>query len=68
MHRSVRDQLSLVPAPLGHEHARELQAVLAILDAHPELAKWVQADLLSGGIAADRGRAGMSGEQSCVRS
>jgi IS5 family transposase len=63
MRRSVRDQLSLVPAPFGHEHVRELQAVRAILDAHPEFARWVQADLLSGGIAADRGRAGMSGEQ-----
>ena len=63
MRRSVRDQLPLVPAPFGHEHVRELQAVRAILDAHPEFARWVQADLLLGGIAADRGRAGMSGEQ-----
>ncbi|HSH39886.1 MAG TPA: ISNCY family transposase [Chthoniobacterales bacterium] len=63
MRRSVRDQLSLVPAPFAHDHVRELQAVRAILDAHPEFAKWVQADLLAGGIAADRGRDGMSGEQ-----
>jgi IS5 family transposase len=34
-----------------------------ILDAHPEFARWVQSDLLAGGIAADRGRDGMSGEQ-----
>lgn len=63
MRRSVRDQLPLVPAPFGHEHVRELQAVATILDAHPEFAKWVQADLLAGGIAPDRGRDGMSGEQ-----
>src|SRR5262249_49716877 len=63
MRRSVRDQLSLVPAPFGHDHVRELQAVRAILDAHPEFARWVQADLLVGGVAADRGRDGMSGEQ-----
>jgi len=63
MRHSVRDQLPLVPAPFGHEHVRELQAVRAILDAHPEFAKWVQADLLAGGIAADRGRTGMGGEQ-----
>jgi IS5 family transposase len=63
MRRSVRDQLALVPAPFGHDHVRELQAVRAILDAHPEFARWVQADLLAGGIAADRGRNGMSGEQ-----
>src|ERR1051325_5000402 len=68
MRRSVRDQLSLVPAPFGHEHVRELQATRAILDAHPEFARWVQADLLAGGIAADRGRCGLSGEQVCARS
>jgi IS5 family transposase len=63
MRRSVRDQLPLVPAPFGHDHVRELQAVRTILDAHPEFARWVQADLLAGGVAADRGRRGMSGEQ-----
>jgi len=63
MRRSVRDQLPLVPAPLGHDHVRELAAMRAILDAHPEFARWVQADLLAGGVAADRGRKGMSGEQ-----
>jgi len=63
MRRSVRDQLPLVPAPFGHEHVRELAAVRAILDAHPEFARWVQTDLLAGGIAADRGRDGLSGEQ-----
>jgi IS5 family transposase len=63
MRRSVRDQLSLVPAPFDHDHVRELQAVRAILDVRPEFARWVRADLLAGGIAADRGRAGMSGEQ-----
>lgn len=67
MRRSVRDQLPLVPAPFDHDHVRELQAVRAILDAHPEFARWVQADLLTGGVAADRGarwderRAGSSG-------
>ena len=63
MRRSVRDQLSLVPAPFDHDHVRELAAVRAILDAHPEFARWIQSDLLRGGIAADRGRDGMSGEQ-----
>ncbi|MEP6866741.1 MAG: ISNCY family transposase, partial [Deltaproteobacteria bacterium] len=63
MRRSVRDQLPLAPAPYGHEHVRELQAVRAILDAHPEFARWVQADLVAGGIDPDHGRNGMSGEQ-----
>ena len=63
MRRSVRDQLPLVPSPFGHKHVEELQAVRAILDAHPEFAKWVQSDLLAGGIDAECGRNGMSGEQ-----
>ena len=63
MRRSVREQLPLIPAPFGHGYVRELQAVRAILDAHPEFARWIQADLLAGGISADRGRSGMSGEQ-----
>lgn len=62
MRRTVRDQLPLVPASLDHEHARELEAVRAILDAHPEFARWVQADLLAGGIDPDLGREGMSGD------
>lgn len=63
MRRSVREQLSLVPASFDHDHVRELAAVRAILDAHPEFARWVQADLLAGDIDPDHGRAGMSGEQ-----
>lgn len=63
MRRTVREQLPLVPAPIDHNHSRELAAIGAILGAHSELAKWVQADLLAGDIDADRGREGMSGEQ-----
>src|SRR5690349_9206392 len=63
MRRSVRDQLSLVPAPHAHEHVRELQAISEVLDKSPEFARWVQADLLRTGAAANRGRDGMSGEQ-----
>ena len=63
MRRSVRDQLPLVPAPFGHVHVRELAAMRVILDAHPEFARWVQSDLLAGGVAPDQGRNGMSGVQ-----
>jgi IS5 family transposase len=63
MRRSVRDQLSLVPSSFGHSHVRELDAARAVLDAHPEFARWVVADLVAGGIDPDRGRDGMSGEQ-----
>jgi IS5 family transposase len=63
MRRILREQLLLVPASFDHLHVRELQAMSAILEAHPEFSKWIQADLLAGGIRADRGREGMSGEQ-----
>jgi IS5 family transposase len=63
MRRIVRDQLQLVPAPFSHERVHELQAASAILDAHPECSRWVQADLLAGGISARHGRDGLSGEQ-----
>src|SRR5262245_36540699 len=63
MRRSVRDQLPLLATPFGHDHIRELKAAAQILDAHPEFAQWVRADLLRGGISASRGRTGMSGEQ-----
>jgi len=63
MRRSLREQLPLVPVPFGHDHVRELQEVRAIIDAHPEFGRWVRADLLAGGIDADRGRSGMTGEQ-----
>ncbi|HEX4353371.1 MAG TPA: ISNCY family transposase [Polyangiales bacterium] len=41
----------------------ELRTASVILDAHPECARWVQSDLLAGGISARRGRNGLSGEQ-----
>lgn len=63
MRRIVRDQLLLVPAPFSHERVYELQAASAILDSHPECARWVQSDLLAGGISARYGRNGLSGEQ-----
>ncbi len=63
MRRSVRDQLPLVPAPHAHEHVRELREMSTILDQHPEFARWVQGDLLAGGVDATKGRDGMSGEQ-----
>ncbi len=63
MRHSVREQLPLVPSPFAHKHVDELEAARTILDAHPEFARWVLADLLAGGIDPDRGRDGISGEQ-----
>jgi transposase, IS5 family len=63
MRVSRSDQLPLVPQFGGHEHMCELDAMSSLLDAHPQAADWVLADLLSGGIRPDKGREGLSGEQ-----
>jgi IS5 family transposase len=66
MRRILPDQLALVPAFHTHVHSRELRAMSRILDEHPEIAKWVHADLVGRKghtISSRRGREGMSGEQ-----
>jgi IS5 family transposase len=55
-------QLSLVPTWGGHQHTRELQMAARILDAHPEIAELVQADLLQD-RRSDTGRRGLGGDQ-----
>jgi len=61
--RQFRDsQLPLVPIWGSHQHTRELQMAARILDTHPEIAAFVQEDLLQG-RRNDRGRRGLSGDQ-----
>jgi transposase, IS5 family len=62
MRRTLPDQLDLVPAFHTHVRSRELKAISEILDAHPEAARWVLADLV-GRRSSAKGREGMSGEQ-----
>ena len=62
MRRTLPDQLDLVPAFHTHVRSRELEAMSAILDAHPEAARWVLRDLV-GQRSSSKGREGMSGEQ-----
>lgn len=63
MRASVAEQLPLVPQTSGHEHMDELREMSIILDAHPQAAKLVLADLIVGGINPKRGAKGLSGEQ-----
>lgn len=63
MRRTLPDQLALVPAFHTHIRSRELEAMGKILDAHPEAAKWVLADLVGRQVSSRKGREGMSGEQ-----
>ena len=62
MRRTLPDQLELVPAFHTHLRSRELEAMSQMLDAHPEAARWVLADLV-GQRSSSKGREGMSGEQ-----
>jgi transposase, IS5 family len=63
MRTSVLDQLPLVPQINGHIHMEELAQMSRIVDAHPDLAGLVFADLIAGGIDPNKGREGLSGEQ-----
>ena len=65
--RDVRDnQLPLISPYHAHVKSQELAAMEKILDATPEAAKWVLADLVGRGgnrVSSKKGREGMSGEQ-----
>jgi IS5 family transposase len=66
MRRIVPDQLGLVPATIVHVHAAELRKMSAVLDAIPEAAELVGADLARRGdklIDMSKGREGMTAEQ-----
>lgn len=66
MRKSVNPQPNLSEAWLELEHARELEAISALLDAHPKINELVLQDLRSAAGASARqdvGRGGMSAEQ-----
>jgi len=66
MRRIVLEQLGLVPAPIAHVHATELRKMSTVLDALPEAAELVAADLARRGdkqIDTSKGREGMTAEQ-----
>jgi IS5 family transposase len=66
MRRIVPDQLRLVPAPIAHVHAQELRKMSTVLDAIPEAAELVHAELARRGdksIDTSKGREGMTAEQ-----
>jgi len=63
MRARIRRQLALTPQPIDHEHSREVAMIGAILDADPELAELVEADLLRHGADRAVGRCGMKADQ-----
>ena len=63
MRQSFFRQRPLLPPPIEHPHARELQKISAILEQMPEALELVLKDLLRAGINPNKGRKGMSAEQ-----
>ena len=63
MRETVASQVPLVASPFDHGHARELAEIGRTLDAYPEFAEWIVADLTRGVANPRAGRRGLSGEQ-----
>lgn len=63
MREKVHQQVPLVPAPIAHVHARELERMSRVLDELPEAVARVHADLVRPGTAAGKGRKGLTAEQ-----
>jgi transposase, IS5 family len=66
MRKIAPAQLGLAPAPIAHVHAAELHKMSTVLDAIPEAAELVAADLAHRGdkqIDTSKGREGMTAEQ-----
>ena len=61
--RTIPRNRPLATAPIEHPHARELDQISQLLDAHRETLGWVTADLVPPGVAVDNGRPGMTAEQ-----
>jgi len=64
MRKRIQQQQSPVEPKIKHEHAAELQQMQRLIVAHPEIARWVHADLVQGLRDPAAGRQGrMSAEQ-----
>ena len=63
MRQARQKQLNLEPDWLAFDHAKELQAIAGLLDAHPNVADLVLQDLAPSGVLGDTGANGLSAEQ-----
>jgi IS5 family transposase len=63
MRQKLHPQMAFAPALVDHEHARELDAMSTVLDAHPEVLGLVFRDLPRGKVRPRTGRPAMSAEQ-----
>lgn len=63
MRENRLSQIPLTPAGIDHPHAKELEAISAILDSMPKVSELALQDLIRPGVKVDRGAPGMSGDQ-----
>ena len=63
MRQKLHRQTSFAPCLVDHEHARELDVMSEVLDAHPKLLALVFRDLPRGKVRPKTGRPAMSAEQ-----
>ena len=61
--RRVPQNRPLTTTPIEHEHAAELDQISQVLDAHPEILRWVENDIVAPGVDRETGRPGMTAEQ-----
>lgn len=59
----IQDQMPIVPIPIDHEYARELEMMNLILIENPKMARLVYNDLMRGVKNPNKGRNGMTAEQ-----
>ena len=63
MREKIAQQVPLMPAPINHKHARELQQMSEVLDQLPGVTELVHADLVRQASKANKGRKGLAAEQ-----
>ncbi len=63
MRQKLHPQMAFAPALVNHEHARELDAMSAVLETHPQLLDLVFRDLPRGKVSPRTGRPALSAEQ-----
>ena len=63
MRQARQKQRTLEPDWFALDHAKELQAIAGLLDAHPTVADLVFQDLAPSGMLGDTGARGLSAEQ-----
>jgi len=59
LRKNHQEQLSLMEPWLGHEHAKELEAISGLLDANPMISVLATQDLVPAGTSKERGREGI---------